>query len=74
MSEAPRAPHAPAAPPHARSTGVGAPGINGIPMQSTASAARPEKQVTSGAGARLAASPPVKSATPQSTEERAPIA
>src|SRR5262245_13044253 len=43
-------------------------------MRSTPSAASPEKQVTSIAGARRAAKPPRKSAAPQNDEESAAIA
>src|SRR5512137_1103141 len=72
MSVAPAAPHTPAAAPHARSADVGSPCVNGMPTKSTSSAPIPEKQVTSGAGARLAASPPAKSPAPKSMEETAP--
>ncbi len=72
MSVAPAAPHTPAAAPHSRSAGVGVPCVNGMPTNSTSSAPSPEKQVTSGAGARLAAMPPVRSAAPNITEEAAP--
>ena len=51
---------------------MGLPCVNGILTNSTSNAPRPEKQVTSGAGARLAAMPPVKSAAPNITEDAAP--
>src|SRR5262245_35822459 len=74
MSDAPAAPHAPAAAPHRRSAPRAEPGMNGMAAHSSASAPTPEKQATSGAGARLAATPPRKSAEPQRSEEAAPIA
>src|SRR5258705_11958793 len=73
ISEAPAAPHTPAAAPHARSTDVGLPGMNGMHTNSTATAPGPANAATRVAGARLAASPPEKSATPQRSDDSAAI-